>query len=110
MNLAYRIKQLDKCELCKTNEVMSTCIGCNKRICYECESGYYADVELCNECRKEITPEEYADDCRGKAEELAEECTCPEKLWTGSEINDSTCELTEEEHQFIAKWKTKVTA
>lgn len=55
-----------------------------------CESGYYADESLCSECRKEITPEEYAEDCKGKAEELAEECKCP-----------YPCDLTQYEHTFI---------
>lgn len=30
-------------------------------------------------------------------------CTCPESQWIGSEPNDSTCELSEEEHQQIAQ-------
>lgn len=29
------------------------------------------------------------------------DCTCPTKLWTcdGSDMNESTCQLTEEEHE-----------
>jgi len=30
------------------------------------------------------------------------QCTCPKDLWIGSEPNDSTCELTEEEHEQLA--------
>jgi hypothetical protein len=30
-------------------------------------------------------------------------CTCPKTQWTGSEPNDSTCELTEEEHLQLGK-------
>lgn len=29
-------------------------------------------------------------------------CTCPKTQWTGSEPNDSTCELSEEEHRALA--------
>lgn len=30
-------------------------------------------------------------------------CTCPTNAWIGSEPNDSTCELSEEEHDELSK-------
>lgn len=35
------------------------------------------------------------------------DCTCPRSQWVGSEPNDSTCELTEEEHESLAQAEAK---
>ena len=94
----------DLCELCDTDESQTNCITCGKRICYGCDSRYYDDVELCTECRKNITPKEEEDDRIDHANGLAEQCTCPKTMWTGSDLNDSTCELSEEEHEYIKKY------
>jgi hypothetical protein len=62
----------DVCEVCKKESAANVCIGCDRRICFECNSGYYEDETLCMECRKEITPEEEAED-RQLAQELERE-------------------------------------
>lgn len=62
------ITEHDLCELCHSETVGEVCIGCQARICYLCDSGYYSDENLCNKCRKEITPEEEAEDRRLQAE------------------------------------------
>jgi hypothetical protein len=61
-----------------------------------CNSGYYTDAELCTDCRKDITPEELAEDSKDYANDLAEQCTCP-----------AECELDEEDHAYIAKYAVK---
>jgi hypothetical protein len=101
------ISGLDSCELCGNEQSHYICVGCERRICYMCNSGYYTDAELCTDCRKDITPEELAEDRKDYANDLAEECTCPKTAWTGSEPNDSTCELDEEDHAYIAKYAVK---
>ena len=60
--LAYRLAQYDTCELCGEDFADGPCVGCGRRICIDCNSGYYEDEELCKECRKDITPEEEAQD------------------------------------------------
>lgn len=57
----------DLCEICKESYVGYTCVGCGRRICVDCESGYYADEDLCDLCRRDITPEEEAKDRKGYA-------------------------------------------
>lgn len=57
----------DLCELCRKDESQTNCISCNRRICYGCDSHYYEDVELCVECRKDITPEEEEQDRKEQA-------------------------------------------
>jgi len=54
----------DLCEVCKEETKDYICVGCDRRICCGCDSGYYEDAELCTLCRKDITPEEEADDRR----------------------------------------------
>lgn len=89
----------DECELCGNEKADYICVGCDKRICCMCDSGYYQDAELCTECRKNITPEELAEDRKDAADDLAKECTCPD-----------VCELSAEEHGYISKYASKVQA
>jgi hypothetical protein len=56
------VSGLDSCELCGNEKSDYTCIGCLKRICCMCESGYYSDANLCSSCRHDITPEEEEED------------------------------------------------
>jgi hypothetical protein len=68
----------DACELCGNEKADYICVGCEKRICCMCNSGYYEDAELCRECRKDITPEEEEQDRRDAIEN--EEDDAPAKL------------------------------
>jgi hypothetical protein len=86
----------DTCELCGNEKADYLCVGCERRICMMCNSGYYADAELCKACRKEITPEEEAEDRKDAANDLKEQCTCP-----------NACELTDDEHEYIGKYADK---
>jgi len=86
----------DLCEICKENISDEICVGCDRRICGECNSGYYSDAELCKTCRADISPKEEAQDRKESAEEMAELCTC--------KIAGAPCELTEEEHRFVEKY------
>jgi hypothetical protein len=95
---------MDACECCGNEQSDYACCGCDKRICGMCESGYYSDEILCMACRHDITPEEEAQGRQYTANEMANQCTCPKTAWTGSEPNDSTCELDESEHEFIRKY------
>ena len=99
------IRGLDSCELCGNEIADNICVGCDRRICDMCESGYYQDVTLCTSCRAEITPEEEAYDLRESANSLAEECTCPAE-WNGV----SSCELSRDEHEFVRKYAVKEVA
>jgi hypothetical protein len=65
-------ERYDLCEVCKANESDSICVGCQRRICCECDSRYYYDVELCKRCRADITPEEEEQDRREALEYMAE--------------------------------------
>jgi len=58
----------DSCELCGNEHTDYICVGCDRRICCMCDSGYYTDAELCTECRKDITPEEEEEDRKLAAE------------------------------------------
>jgi hypothetical protein len=86
----------DSCELCGNEIADNICVGCDRRICDMCNSGYYADAELCTNCRANLTPEEEAEDRKEAANSLAEECTCP-----------NPCELSEDEHEFTKKYAVK---
>ena len=66
--IAYRLAQLDRCEICDEDFADGECVGCDRRICMSCNSGYYEDETLCTLCRKDITPEEEAEDQRAQAE------------------------------------------
>jgi hypothetical protein len=66
--LSYWQCEHDLCEICKRYTADRICIGCNRRIDYECDSCYYNDENLCIECRKDITPEQEAEDARLAAE------------------------------------------
>lgn len=88
--------QHDICEICHEETVDLTCVGCKRRICINCDSGYYADETLCTDCRKDITPEEEAADRADDANSLAGDCHCP-----------GACELSPEEHEYIAKYATE---
>ena len=101
------VSNKDSCELCGNEQADNICVGCDRRICCMCVSGYYEDESLCKRCRHDITPEELAEDQKEAANSLAEQCTCPKTAWTGSEPNDSTCELDEEDHAYIAKYAVK---
>jgi hypothetical protein len=63
----------DLCEICHVGTADRVCIGCERRIDYECESGYCSDVDLCSICRAEITPEQEAEALREAADRIAEE-------------------------------------
>ncbi len=65
--------QYDLCEICHVQRTDNTCIGCDRRICQECTTGYYIDEDLCAICRASITPEEEAEDQREQAAFEAEE-------------------------------------
>jgi hypothetical protein len=90
------IQGLDCCELCGNEQADSICVGCDKRICCMCDSGYYSDVELCTNCRANLTPEEEAQDREEEANSLKHDCTCP-----------AACDLSEEEHAYITKYASK---
>lgn len=60
----------DLCEVCREGTADRVCVGCNRRIDYECDSLYYEDETLCAICRNDITPEEEAKD-RAEAEAAA---------------------------------------
>ena len=90
------VNAMDSCELCGNEQSDYMCVGCQRRICAMCESGYYADENLCSECRKNISPEEEAEDKKEAADDLAKECSCP-----------AVCELDEDQHAFIAKYGVK---
>jgi hypothetical protein len=99
------IEDKDVCELCGEEKSDTVCVGCDRRICDMCESGYYQDATLCTSCRAKMTPEELADDLRESANYLAEECTCPAE-WNGF----SSCELSRDEHEFVRKYAVKEVA
>jgi hypothetical protein len=80
----------DYCELCGNEQADYLCVGCDRRICMMCDSGYYGDANLCKNCRKDITPEEEAEDIKNTANDLKEQCTCPD-----------ACELSLVEHEYI---------
>jgi ribosome-binding protein aMBF1 (putative translation factor) len=58
----------DSCELCGNEIADNICVGCDRRICDMCNSGYYEDAELCQACRHDITPEEEEEDRKLAAE------------------------------------------
>lgn len=58
------IDEMDACEVCGNEKADYICVGCDKRICCMCDSGYYSDAEICRPCRAQITPEEEAEDRR----------------------------------------------
>jgi predicted amidophosphoribosyltransferase len=60
--LEQKCSDLSNCELCNSMTVAKVCIGCGSYVCYGCDSGYYEDETLCLNCRKEITPEQEAED------------------------------------------------
>lgn len=84
------------CQICEEEPTDCLCVSCHKFVCCECTSGYYADADLCIECRAKITPEEEEEDRMESAAMLAEDCTCG----TGGR----PCELSDEEHEFIHKY------
>lgn len=78
MWLADRIESLlerfDNCcyPKCK-NRADFWCITGGHRCCWEHESGYYSDVEMCQTCFESMTPEEIARDQKEQAEFETEE-------------------------------------
>jgi hypothetical protein len=93
------ISGLDSCELCGNEQADNICVGCDRRICCMCNSGYYEDAELCTDCRAKITPEEEEEDRKESANYLAVDCTCP-----------NACELSDDEHEFVRKYAVKEVA
>ena len=79
-------------ELCRKHAIVPDCIDGGGT-----DSGDPLDFTLSEIgqviCQLE-NPQDYAESKR--------KCTCPKTQWTGSEPNDSTCELTEEEHAQLA--------
>jgi hypothetical protein len=69
----YFFGPYDLCEICHDQRSDNICIGCERRICYQCTTGYYVDGDLCTICRASITPEEEAEDQRDQAELDAED-------------------------------------
>ena len=55
------LQEHSRCEVCHEEQVAHTCIGCDRFICYDCESNFYEDESLCVKCRATITPEEEAE-------------------------------------------------
>lgn len=53
------------------NRADNWCITGGHRHCYEHESGYYSDVEMCQTCFESMTPEEIAQD-RAEGIELSD--------------------------------------
>jgi hypothetical protein len=106
-DIAYWLGTKDVCELCGDDIADGGCVGCEKRICMNCDSGYYDDETLCKDCRAKITPEEEESDRVEMANFLKTECTCPKQFYTGSEPNDSTCELSDDEHDHIRQYASK---
>jgi hypothetical protein len=86
----------DTCEICGNELADYLCIGCDRRICLMCDSGYYGDASLCKDCRKDITPEQEAEDCKDAANDLKDQCICP-----------GSCDLSNEEHEYISKYADK---
>lgn len=62
------INSFDICELCHEEVVDLSCVGCKRRICMDCESGYYEDESLCKKCRSDITPEDEEQDRKDQLE------------------------------------------
>lgn len=102
-------RQHDLCEVCNENPVETRCYeGCGKRICENCESYYYTDATICVECRDQITPEQETEERQEVITSLAEDCICEVKEGFNGEKNliiNSTCDLSEEEHDAIAEYK-----
>lgn len=95
-DIAYWLGTKDVCELCGEDIADGGCVGCERRICMNCDSGYYDDETLCTDCRAKITPEEEESDRQEQANFLKTECTCP-----------SACELSSEEHEFVSQYASK---
>jgi hypothetical protein len=50
------------CTLCHEEPADTSCVACEKEICYACDSGYYSDENLCKDCFAHMTPEEIESD------------------------------------------------
>ena len=59
--------------MCHDVKVETTCESCERRMCYECTSNYYNDVDICSVCRAQITPEEEEADRKETAQATAED-------------------------------------
>ena len=82
------------------NRSIRLALPARNTVCSGCNSGYYSDEDLCRECRSEITPEEERIGTgKESAETLAEQCAC--------NVPGILCELTDEDHRFIEKIRTK---
>lgn len=71
--LHYWFGESDICEVCHDVKVETTCESCERRMCYECTSNYYNDVDICSVCRAQITPEEEEADRKETAQATAED-------------------------------------
>jgi hypothetical protein len=80
------VSGMDSCELCGNEKADYVCVGCEKRICCMCESGYYSDESLCMACRHDITPEQEAEDRKDAADDLAGQCVCLNGPYQSTEI------------------------
>jgi len=67
------LRKYDLCEICRQAEPGATCEICGARICSDCTSNYYADVDICLPCRWQITPEEEAADRAAALAQQSEE-------------------------------------
>lgn len=48
------ISGLDSCELCGNEQADNICVGCERRICYMCNSGQIENDTLCYECHEDV--------------------------------------------------------
>lgn len=63
------LERFDKCcYLGCENRAETWCITGGHRHCYDHESGYYNDVEMCQACFETMTPEEIARDQKEQVE------------------------------------------
>lgn len=66
--LSHWQSEHDLCELCRRYTADRVCVGCDRRIDYECDSCYYYDETLCSECRGTISPEQESEDIKQAGE------------------------------------------
>lgn len=97
-------REHDICEVCHEDAVDTRCSeGCQKRICFNCESYFYSDATICIECRNKITPEDEAEMRKDGVLSLIDDCLCGMEGFL-------TCDLTEEEHKLITDYKKEQAA
>lgn len=48
--LSHWQSEHDSCELCGVGAAAEICVNCDRRIDLDCESGWYEDAPLCEQC------------------------------------------------------------